>query len=166
MEYLSSQFAPLQEMRSLLETYGKTINQITDNVDADEEERIQAYAELREHVIPQYEEAARQQKAEILERRQQFHSDVFGIPENSSPTATPADRNTAAMSYRDAIYRLQDATPEELDKAATIAEGTGDMALLRAVGFLAEDLSTTYRYLMRAGEKVHQKYTAQHAAHG
>jgi hypothetical protein len=47
VEYLAAQFEPPQKMRGLLETYGKTINQITENVGADEEDRIQAYAELR-----------------------------------------------------------------------------------------------------------------------
>jgi len=114
--------------------------------------------------MPQYEEAAKALDYEVRARRQQYHSDVFGIPENASPSATPADRNSAAMSYRDALYRLQDATPEDLDKAATMAEGTGDMALLRAVGFIADqhgDKATTYRYLQRAGQSVQERYTAR-----
>jgi hypothetical protein len=161
VEFLTQNFEPLQKMRGLLKTYGDTSNTITDNIDADDEERIQAYAELRNHVVPQYEEAAQQLNAEILARRQQYHTDVFGIPELSSPTATPSDRNTAAMNYRDALYRLQGATPEDLDNAGALAEAAGDTAMLRAVGLVADrrgDLANVHRYLKHAGEKTRERY--------
>jgi len=164
VEFLAGQFAPLEKMRGILKQYGDTINTITDNVDADEEERIAAYAELRNTLMPQYEEAAAQLKAEIAERRKQYQSDVFGIPESSSPTAAPADKNTAAMNYRDALYRLQGATSEEFDNAATLAEASGDRAMLRAIGLVAGqrgDLANVYRYLQVAGEKTMERYTAR-----
>lgn len=162
VEFLTKQFPPLAKMRAILKTYGDTLNAITDNIDADDEERIQAYAELRSHVMPQYEEAAKELDAQIRAQRQQLHTDVFGIPENSSATATPADRNTAAMNYRDALYRLQDASPEDIDNAATIAEAAGDTAMLRAIGLLADqrgDRANVHRYLSHAGEKTRDRYT-------
>jgi hypothetical protein len=169
VEWLSQNFEPLQKMRGILKTYGDTINEITDNIDASDEERIQAYAELREHVIPQYQEAAKELEHEIRSRRQEYHTDVFGIPEMRAPAATPADRNSAAMSYRDALYRLHGADVEELDTAASIAEASGDMALLRAVGLIADQRGASfrdgkrlvYRYLERAGQKTTERYIAR-----
>ena len=160
IEFLSKNFAPLSKMRGLLKQYGDSINGITDNVDADEEQRIEAYAELRNHIVPQYEEAAKELEHELSVRREELQQDVFGIP--ATPAASPADRHAAAQDYRDALYRLADATPEQLDKAARLAEASGDTMLLRAVGLIADqrgDRATVERYLERAGEKTRERYT-------
>jgi len=162
VEFLTKNFEPLAKMRSILKTYDDALDAITADADASDEERIEAYAELRNTLMPQYEEQAGNLQREIAARRQELHVDTFGIPENSAPGATPADKNSGTMSYRDALYRLQDATPEDLDKAATLAEASGDMALLRAVGLIADqrgDKEHVYRYLKAAGTKVHERYT-------
>ena len=166
VEQLTKQFKPLQDMRALLEVYNNGIDAITGDADATDQERIAAYGELRNFIMPQYEQLAEQLAAEMTQRRQQLHNDVFGAPEHSSPSASPADKNTAALSYRDAVYRLQDATPEELDKAAAIAEATGDRALMRAVGVVADmrgDSEHVQRFLAHAGAKATERYEARNA---
>ena len=86
------------------------------------------------------------------------------MPENQAPYADATIKHAAQTNYRDALFRLKDATDEDLVSAADLAEATGDMVLLRAVGAIEDmrgDLNTTYRYLMRAGGSVQEKFTAR-----
>jgi hypothetical protein len=80
-------------------------------------------------LIPEYEEQATKLRAEVSARREEYQQACFGMPESSSPYADVPTKHVAQMNYRDSLFKLQDATPEQLTRAADLAEATGDQVL-------------------------------------
>jgi len=116
IDYLTSEFEPLQKMHALLNEYGDSINKIRDHWETDMNLRVGAYEELVQKIGPQYEEAVKDLQHAVKVRRQELQRLVFG-----PPPSTVATKGSVQLNYRDALLRLQHASTEELEQAADLA---------------------------------------------
>jgi hypothetical protein len=149
LDLIAKQVPAVGELRKLHTHYTTGINAIVDHPDADQDTRLDGYAELHADVSGKFEETTRLLGAQLKDARRKLNEQAFGVPGLGSANG-PAGEST--QSYRDAIWRLKDADADELTAAADIAETTGDLELLKATALIADqrgDRALVHRYLQR-----------------
>jgi len=159
---LAQEFPTIGKMEALLQEYSGGVSAIRNSDVTEADLREGAYEELVQKIQPQYEQAALQLRHEVEARRQGLQHQLFGLPESSSPYATGADKHSAQMNYRDALYTASAAKESELGDHVALAEATGDMTMLRAAAAVADmrgNKEIVHRYLKAAGEKAFETYT-------
>jgi len=73
VKYLVGQFPELGRMQAILKEYGSSVNAIANDVEADEEARVERYGEHRDKLMPRYQEESRKLTEAVSSRRAQYH---------------------------------------------------------------------------------------------
>jgi hypothetical protein len=150
LELMGQQIPAVSELRELHKHYQDGLNAIVDHPDATSDQREEAYGELYETTSQKFEEISKRVASEVSETRRKLNESAFGVPGLGTASGPNAG---STVGYRDAIFRLTNASSSELTQAADIAERTGDMELLKAVGVVADmrgDRALAHRYFDRA----------------
>jgi len=123
-------------LRRAWKGYAEGLAAIQDSPEEDEGKRLDEYVRVRDKYVPKAQEAAAKMRSEIKSQRQELTTILFGPPR---PVGASREALSAAnQSYRDAIYKLKNATPEELRASADLAAHIGDTEALRAAAAIGD----------------------------